>query len=94
MCYICSGNKDPKANFTILTEVPKANIPVRFKNTSEFGRGMAIWDFGDSSEVLKNQMPDIEHIFLKAGNYEITLQVFHCGKSDKFSTKIKIEDHV
>lgn len=82
--------KEPKVCISILTTMPVANEVINFKNCSTFGRGTALWDFGDGVQV-RNQMPEISHIYKAKGTYHIALEVFKNGESDKISTVIVIE---
>jgi len=90
MCTFLSCSKDPIASFKVLTENPKAGEPIKLHNSSIFGRGDAFWDFGDSTEVNRNPMPEIEHIFKKKGEYEIKLKVTLGQKSDEITQFITI----
>lgn len=84
--YTCS--QTPVACFEVLTDNPRAGVPIKFQNCSTFGKGDAFWDFGDSTEVNINPMPEIEHTFSKQGEYTITLKVALGQKSDEITQSI------
>lgn len=76
MCTFSSCcNETPVARFKISTEKPLVGQPIKFENSSTFGRGTAQWNFGDNSEINKNPMPHVEHTFREPGNYEVVLKV-------------------
>lgn len=90
MCTFLSCSKEPIACFKVLTENPKAGEPTIFQNCSTFGRGDTFWDFGDSTEINRNPMPEVEHIFSKKGEYEINLRVTLGRRSDEITQLITV----
>ena len=84
-CTLYNCNKNPEACFKVVSQNPTAGVPVKFLNCSEFGRGTAFWNFGDATDILRNQVSEIEHTFNNVGTYNVVLEVFQSGKSSTYS---------
>ncbi|MBK7174308.1 MAG: PKD domain-containing protein [Bacteroidales bacterium] len=73
-----------------------ANNPVFFEDLSSLSSGQFtswFWDFGDGNDTLINAPgnPDISHIYITAGNYNVTLKVTTSqGCEDEFPFSITI----
>jgi len=91
MCTFLTRVDKVTAGFEVDSKENFAGTPVKFHNSSHFGRGKAYWNFGDGTPVYKNHMPDIEHTFENPGEYEISLKVTFGKSSDEIKKRIRVE---
>lgn len=90
MCSFLTKVDKVTAEFEIVSKEQRAGKAVVFKNLSHFGRGKAYWNFGDDTPIYTNPMPDIDHVFEKPGEYELSLRVEFGGRSDVVKKWIRI----
>jgi PKD repeat protein len=90
MCFVCSCTQKATACFEVQTTNPNVSSAVVFTNCSDFGRGHAIWDFGDGSPELNNPLPTVEHTFADTGTYRVVLRVDRGKSTDEFTREIVV----
>lgn len=77
------------ADFAVSQYAAPKNTKLKFLAKSPDSVGF-YWDFGDGV-ILQSEWPQIEHIFTKAGKYQVTLKVFNTqSESNQISKEIFI----